>query len=152
MIKFTQVFLLFTLFYLMPTTDTLAKNREILLGPVPATVIKVIDGDTVDVKAKIWIGQEITIRVRLRDIDTPEITGRCDDESMIALEAKNFVENELKNHTVLLTNIQQGKYAGRVIANIATKTGQDLSQELLKVGLARPYRPRRFHSWCNTNY
>ncbi len=33
--------------------------RELLPGPVPARVIQVIDGDTLVVKARIWLGQDV---------------------------------------------------------------------------------------------
>ena len=48
---------------------------EVLPGPIAADVIKVIDGDTLPVRARIWLGQEVEINVRLADVDTPELCG-----------------------------------------------------------------------------
>ena len=52
--------------------------RELLPGPVPARVIQVIDGDTIAVKARIWLNQELETRVRLEGVDAPELAGRCE--------------------------------------------------------------------------
>ena len=35
---------------------------ERLAGPIPARVLAVIDGDTIEVQARIWLGQEINTR------------------------------------------------------------------------------------------
>jgi endonuclease YncB( thermonuclease family) len=50
---------------------------DLLEGPVTATVERVVDGDTLAVRAKIWIGHEIDVLVRLRGIDAPELRGDC---------------------------------------------------------------------------
>ena len=44
-------------------------------GPVAATVERVIDGDTIEVKAQIWIDQELRVAVRLAGVDAPERPG-----------------------------------------------------------------------------
>ena len=46
-------------------------------GPVMAQVLRVIDGDTIAVRAQIWIGQSVETRVRIVGVDTPELRGRC---------------------------------------------------------------------------
>ena len=45
--------------------------EEALAGPVRAVVERVVDGDTVDVRARIWLGQSLTVRVRIDGVDTP---------------------------------------------------------------------------------
>ncbi len=42
-------------------------------GPVAAHVSRVIDGDTFEASAAIWLGQAITVRVRIAGIDAPEL-------------------------------------------------------------------------------
>ena len=49
---------------------------ETLRGPIRADVIEVIDGDTLRVRARIWLGQQVEINVRLSDVDTPELRGQ----------------------------------------------------------------------------
>lgn len=54
--------------------------REPLAGPIPAMVVKVVDGDTLNVRARIWINQELDTAVRLLGIDAPELNGACEAE------------------------------------------------------------------------
>ncbi|WP_173980368.1 thermonuclease family protein [Magnetospirillum sp. UT-4] len=63
-----------------------ARSGDILPGPIPATVQKVVDGDTVHVRARIRLGQDVETMVRLAGIDTPEIRGRggCPEERDLA--------------------------------------------------------------------
>lgn len=140
--------LLITAVWLIPIQVSAQHHRFDLSGPIRAEIIRVIDGDTIEVKAKIWIGQEITTRVRLRDIDTPELSGRCTQERIIAKQAKAYVQNQTQGPYVILTKISQGKYAGRVIADVGTFSGRNLGQQLLAVGLAIPYQKRRVQNWC----
>ena len=48
-------------------------SGETLPGPIPAEVLKVVDGDTLEVEARIWLGQGVQVSVRLRGVDTPEL-------------------------------------------------------------------------------
>ncbi|TDI63600.1 MAG: hypothetical protein E2O90_11840, partial [Alphaproteobacteria bacterium] len=43
-------------------------QRDVLAGPVEARVIRVRDGDTLVVAARIWVGQEIVIDARINGI------------------------------------------------------------------------------------
>ncbi len=45
---------------------------QTLAGPYTAIVERVIDGDTLAVRVPVWIGQELTVLVRVRGIDAPE--------------------------------------------------------------------------------
>ena len=49
-------------------------------GPVSADVVRVIDGDTFEANAQIWLGETIAVRVRVAGIDAPELHARCEDE------------------------------------------------------------------------
>jgi len=126
----------------------IAVERQVLPGPIPAIVERVIDGDTIEVRAQIWVGQEVRVKVRLSNVDTPELNGKCRYERRLAHYAKSFVVQEIAGAPVLLTNIRHGKYAGRVIAEIETASGQHLGARLLHAGLAKPYRKRRYGRWC----
>lgn len=122
--------------------------KETLHGPIQAEVIRVIDGDTFDVRAQIWIGQYIETRVRLNGLDTPELRGKCQSEKIKAQNAKAALESLILNKHVYLDDIHGGKYAGRVIANAKTDQGFDLSNRLIEQGLARPYHGDKRDSWC----
>ena len=39
--------------------------------PGPAAVVRAIDGDTLDVRARVWVGNDITALVRRRGGDAP---------------------------------------------------------------------------------
>ncbi|MGV6800295.1 MAG: thermonuclease family protein [bacterium] len=103
-------------------------------GPIAAQVIRVIDGDTIMVRAKIWLDTELTIRVRVDGIDTPEIfRPRCPRERQLAEQAKALVEDQVGLGQVTLYDIHYGKYAGRVIARVETRRG-DLAEALRAAG------------------
>ena len=50
---------------------------ETLTGPVAAIVERVVDGDTLAVRARVWLGQDIHVLVRIRGIDAPELKANC---------------------------------------------------------------------------
>ncbi len=113
---------------------------------IPADVISVYDGDTIKVMARPWPGMSLETSVRVRGIDTPEIKGKCETEKAKAVDAREQAKQFVGKH-VLLTNIELGKYAGRVVANILVGN-QDLGEFLITSGLARPYDGGKRKSWC----
>ena len=124
--------------------------RETLLGPVPATVLRVIDGDSLVVRATIWLGQEVETTVRLLGVDTPELRGACGEERNLATRSRAFTARLADTGAeISLSDIQLGKFAGRVLARIETDAGQDLASALLERGLGRVYRGGRRAGWCN---
>ena len=122
--------------------------KDVLPGPIRAEVLRVIDGDTLDVRAQIWLGQYIQTRVRISQIDTPELRGRCAEEIDRALQAKKALEDIVKSRKIWLKNIHYGKYAGRILAQLETDQGVDPVVSLIEKGLARPYDGKKRRSWC----
>ncbi|MEM8634974.1 MAG: thermonuclease family protein [Pseudomonadota bacterium] len=111
-------------------------SADTLPGPIPADVVRVIDGDTVRVRAHIWVNQSVEVSVRLAGVDTPEIyRPACREERVYADAAKTTVES-LVGEELFLTNVAHGKYAGRVVAGILTSDGVDLGEYLLNNGHA----------------
>ena len=132
---------------------------ERLAGPLPAWVVSVIDGDTLEVRVNIWLGQDLNIRVRLAGIDAPELKGKCDREKDLARRARAYLLARLDPADsgvgakagageIRLREVRYGKFAGRVLARVETLDGTDLGQGLIAAGLARPYDGRRRASWC----
>jgi len=118
-----------------------ALSSETLTGPYTAWILRVIDGDTVEARVRIWLGQDLTILVRLRGIDTPELRGRCPGEQAAAEAARAFVVGLLPEQgPVRLTAVAHDKYRGRVDASIELPSGQDLASALRAAGHARPPR------------
>jgi len=109
-----------------------------------AKVIKVIDGDTIDVEVD--LGWKITIKDRLRlgGIDTPETRTRDKEEKKKGLEAKQFVIDKIEGKEVLICTEKQGKF-GRYLADVYYSTDEaedfdtNLNQLLVSRGLAKIY-------------
>jgi endonuclease YncB( thermonuclease family) len=125
-----------------------ASAAERLAGPVAAEPIRVIDGDSLVVRAHIWLGQTVETMVRIRGIDAPEIDGKCREEKMLAAAATDRLRELVADGTLLLTDIEPDKYGGRVLSEVAT-VGKDVGAEMMKAGLARPYEGGLRGGWCN---
>ncbi len=132
--------------FLLLSTHPLA--MESLPGPVPARVVAVIDGDTLVVQARIWIGQAVETKVRLGDIDTPELTARCEEARRLAEAARSLVQELAATGEVTLHDVHLGKYAGRVLARVVAADGRDFAATLLAAGLARRYHGGARAPWC----
>ena len=78
---------------------------ETIPGPIPATVLRIIDGDTIVVRARIWLGQDLDTLVRLDGVDAPELKGRCPYENRLALKARAFIQTRTTDGKVVLHNI-----------------------------------------------
>ena len=83
------------------------------------TIVKVIDGDTVDVD--IDLGFSVVLkkqRVRLYEIDTPESRTRDLEEKKFGLASKNYLLNKLDNaDTITLVSHDKGKL-GRILGEL----------------------------------
>lgn len=117
------------------------RAEEALPGPVPATLLRVIDGDTLVVRARVWLDLEVVTRVRLRDVNAPELRARDEEERARATAARAFLAGLAEGAPLVLTEISQDKYGGRVVARVSAG-GEDLGAALLAGGHARPMGPR----------
>ena len=122
--------------------------REVLDGPVPVEVIRIIDGDTIVVRAHPWLGVFIETRVRLAGIDAPELRGRCDGEIALAGRARDRLTELLAGGSARLDDVRHDKYGGRVRARVLDGNGVDVGAVLVAAGLARPYHGERRRPWC----
>jgi micrococcal nuclease len=129
------------------TCPAFSEAREVLPGPIPAQVVSVYDGDTITVRARIWLGQEVETKVRLDGIDTPELRGKCEGEKALAKKARDFL-TDLAGSTVTLRDIRYGKYAGRVVAKVFTESGEDIVASLIHAGHGRAYSGGKRQGWC----
>lgn len=129
---------------------------SVLPGPIRAEVLRVIDGDTIEVRAAVWVGQSVTTKVRLAAVDAPELSAICPEERDKAVAARAFVEQWLDDTAdglpvrVRLRTVRYGKYAGRVVADVEAgdESGGDLGQALLSAGHARAYGGGGRKGWC----
>lgn len=125
------------------------KRQRFIPGPVYAELIRVVDGDTVLVDAEPWPNYYITVYVRLRDIDTPELNSKCLNVRKRAKAAKLALSEMLIGQKLQLYNITGGKYYGRILADMKLQDGDNVSQLLLKSGHAIAYKSRSKSKNCN---
>ena len=114
----------------------------------PAEVVRVIDGDTFEARVQVWPGIAIDTKVRLRDIDAPELHARCDDERVRAEAARAALTTLLADGGVAISRVGIDKYGGRVDAAVSTRSTVDVSAALFNGGFARRYDGGRRGSWC----
>ena len=116
---------------------------------VPAVVDYVLDGDTFAAHVLVADGVGVDARVRLSDVDTPEIHGACEREIQMALRARDRMADLLPVGSVVeLRNIKDDKYLGRINADVYLSDGRNLSKILLDEKLGRPYDGGHRASWC----
>lgn len=116
---------------------------------VPAVVDYIFDGDTFSAGVKLEADVEITVRVRLINVDTPEMNGKCDAENIMAQNARDLLGTLIPKGTIVeLKNIKDDKYLGRINANVILPDGRDVGNVLIDSGLARPYKGGKRKSWC----
>lgn len=129
-------------------TPDVGRAAEMIQGPVKARVLHVKDGDTLVVMARIWPGHDVQASVRIAGIDTPELKARCGAERHLAQQARLAVMDLVGQGRVTLHRIKRGKYFGRVIAEVYSRSGENLAEILLGRQLARPYHGTKRRSWC----
>lgn len=117
-------------------------------GPVEATVVRVLDGDTFVADAAVWPGQTLRVNVRIRGIDAPEMKARCAAERSAAERARDELAELLGGHPVSISNIAGAKYYGRVLADVATAQGLEVGREMIERQLVRAYEGGRREGWC----
>jgi endonuclease YncB( thermonuclease family) len=120
----------------------------VLAGPVEARVLRLIDGDTFVAEAFVWPGHSVTVSVRIRGIDAPEMRGRCEAERAAAREARAVLGRLLGQGRVLVRNIGGDKYYGRVVADVASGEGSDVAGAMLRLGMAKVYRGKTKQQTC----
>jgi endonuclease YncB( thermonuclease family) len=115
-----------------------------------AEVVRIIDGDTFVARMRTGPGGEVETRVRLRSIDAAELHARCSKELRLALAARAALQRLLADGRVMLSHVGPDKYPGRIDANVATRSTNDISSAMLSGGFARTYDGGRRGSWCRS--
>jgi micrococcal nuclease len=104
---------------------------------------RVVDGDTVDGNIDLGFGINISKRLRLLGIDTPETRTRDLEEKKRGFEAKDYLIGLLDKATkvkIVTENDSTGKY-GRVLATLYVEIDGwiNVNSTLLKEGYAKVY-------------
>jgi micrococcal nuclease len=102
-------------------------------------IIKIIDGDTLDLIIDVGFNILTRQKIRLDGIDTPEINSTDQSIRKVAMEAKLFVENWLKDQKNLnIQTIKDDKY-GRIVGKIFGNDKICLNNILIEQGYAWIY-------------
>lgn len=105
-------------------------------------VLKVIDGDTVDLLIDLGFSIFHKDRFRLDRIDTPEINSKNPIEKKFADEAKAFLIDWIDNQPeITVKTIKDDKY-GRMLGNLYGKDGKCINDILVESGYAWIYPAR----------
>lgn len=106
-------------------------------------ILRVIDGDTVEVVVDLGFSVYHKTRVRLVGVDTPEIRTKDLEEKEKGIEAMDFVVDffrQMENEEKILESEKLdgfGRSLGRIIVG-----GVDIGEELLNSGYAKPYEKK----------
>ena len=104
-----------------------------------ATLIKIVDGDTVDVLIDLGFNTTKKERVRLLGIDTPESATKDLAEKKLGLEAKEYITQWfVKNTPFRLQTTKDDKY-GRILGVFTGLDGKTLNTRLVDEGYAWAY-------------
>ena len=108
-------------------------------------VVKVVDGDTVDVDIDLGFGVCLKDeRVRIMGIDTPESRTSDDVEKLFGLAAKNRLYSLLEKDAKLITTEDKngedmkGKF-GRILGDFRAADGRLVTQIMIEEGHCVPY-------------
>ena len=116
----------------------------------PVVVRYIVDGDTFIGDVLLDKGVEVeSVSIRLRNVDTPEIHGECDEEIKRAEYAKQRLEELIPvGSTVEISNIKDDKYPGRIDANVYDAANRDIGWVLVREKVGREYHGGKRQSWC----
>lgn len=124
-------------------TPVISKERSYQVNEV----VKVIDGDTVDVQLDLGFKIYHNVRVRLNNINTPESRTRDLKEKELGLQAKAFTAAFLVNSKSLTLIVEKREKFGRELGQIINDKGISLGDALIEAGLAREYHGGKRNGW-----
>jgi micrococcal nuclease len=106
-------------------------------------VLKVVDGDTIDVVIDLGFDISFTSRVRLAGIDTPESRTKDAREKILGLEVKEYLKKALEGATDIVIRtekIDSSEKYGRILGWLFINRQTDsLNMELVNKGYAWSY-------------
>ena len=116
----------------------LADSTNPRLMAANSGTVRIIDGDT------FHYGGE---KIRIADIDTPELRGRCAYEKKLAARATRRMDQLLRQGPFELRPVgrDEDRYGRKL--RVVTRGGRSLGDQLVAEGLARTWTGRR-EPWC----
>ncbi|ABD53497.1 thermonuclease family protein [Jannaschia sp. CCS1] len=120
-----------------------------------AEVIRIIDGDTLEVRVELWPGLTASYSVRVRGIDAPERRGAdCEEERAWGEEARQRAERLYDPESLVrLQNVEYDVYSGRVVADVLRWRSDrwlSFADEMIERGMAVEWYPDQDNIlWCD---
>lgn len=108
----------------------------ILCWVVNPQVTRVVDGDTFDIMAAVWLNIVVTERVRVLNVDAWEMRQPQGEA------ARQFTIQWLADHRKLNLAVCQRDSFGRILAVVADDDGNTLADALKAAGMAKPGETR----------
>jgi len=114
------------------------------------SVLKVVDGDTIDASIDLGFDISLTKRIRLAGIDTPESRTTDVKEKALGLEVKEWLKKKLEGQTDIIVKTElpdsTEKY-GRILGHLfigdkevsAVNKKKSVNQQMIVEGYAWPY-------------
>ena len=109
------------------------------IGVCPSSGVRITcvhDGDSFIVERE---------RIRIADIDTPELDGACESERRLAETARATLVTLLNSERYNIVRQGTDKY-GRTLAIVSNSRGS-IGDQMMRVGVARTWSGRR-EPWC----
>lgn len=105
-------------------------------------VIKIIDGDTLDVILDLGFKMTLTTRLRLLGLDAAELHDPLASERMRAQDAKNWLYAKVFDQLVLVRTEKSDSF-GRYLAEVYIPEQENsVNYQMLAAGLVSPYAER----------
>ena len=106
-------------------------------------VLRVVDGDTIDVDIDLGFDISYTQRVRLAGIDTPESRTKDKAEKALGLESKKYLEARIKaakNVVIKTEKMDSSEKYGRILGWLYLDgDGNSINTEMIEKGYAWGY-------------
>ena len=113
-------------------------------------VVKVYDGDTIhiasnEIRCSIP-GKIFRFQIRIKNIDTPEIRTKNEQEKNLGRMAKYEMEKLVLNKFVTLEEVEHETKWGRILA-VVKVDGVNVADTMLELGHAKPYNGKHKDPW-----
>lgn len=125
---------------------------SLFYGSYNATVIEVVDAQTLKLDVAIWPGEQKTVNIGVLGVVTPSPNGQCDAEKLLAREAieltRHFIGERVVLADVRMSKSDQPDDKQLYYANVRNKRGGLLSHALIEVGYGVPHEEDKQAIWC----
>jgi endonuclease YncB( thermonuclease family) len=113
-------------------------------------VVKVYDGDTIHIASNeipcSVPGKTFRFQIRIKNIDTPEIRTKNEQEKNLGRVAKYQMEQLVLNKFVTLEEVEHESKWGRILA-VVKVDGISAGETMLDLGYAKPYNGKHKDPW-----